>query len=175
MDPFPRQEALAVVRRLPAYGLLAWRLSRDPDLSTVRRGALIGAAVYLVSPIDAVPGIIPLLGQLDDLVVVIAALRFALAGMPAQQRLMHLEAAGLSEAALAADEQALADIGTWAFRRAARLGARVTEFGLQASARAGKRLGRLGRASAGGLADAAARQGRAGAGKLVDAAARQRR
>jgi uncharacterized membrane protein YkvA (DUF1232 family) len=155
MDPFPRQEALAVVRRLPAYGLLAWRLSRDPALPTVRRGALIGAAVYLVSPIDAVPGIIPLLGQLDDLVVVIAALRFALAGMPAQQRLMHLEAAGLSEATLAADEQALADIGTWTIRRAARLGARISEVGLRASARAGKRLGRLGRAGAGKLVHAA--------------------
>jgi uncharacterized membrane protein YkvA (DUF1232 family) len=155
MDPFPRQEALAVVRRLPAYGLLAWRLSRDPALPTVRRGALIGAAVYLVSPIDAVPGIIPLLGQLDDLVVVIAALRFALAGMSAQQRLMHLEAAGLSEAALAADEQALADIGTWALRRAAHLGTRISEVGLHTGARVGRQLGRLGRAGAGRLVDAA--------------------
>jgi uncharacterized membrane protein YkvA (DUF1232 family) len=157
MDPFPRQEALAVIRRLPAYGLLAWRLSRDPDMPAVRRGALIGAAVYLVSPVDAVPGIIPLLGQLDDLVVVVAALRFALSGMSPQQRRMHLEAAGLSEAALAADEQTLSDVSRWAVRRGAQLGARVTKAGLRASARAGRQLGQWGRTGAAGLVDAAGR------------------
>jgi uncharacterized membrane protein YkvA (DUF1232 family) len=134
MDRFPRQEAMAVVRRLPAYGLLAWRLSRDPDLPAVRRGALIGAAAYLVSPIDVVPGIIPLLGQLDDLIVVLAALRFALAGMPPRQRLMHLEASGLSEAVLAADEQALVDIGTWAIRRA-RVGSSLKYWNLNSGLR----------------------------------------
>jgi uncharacterized membrane protein YkvA (DUF1232 family) len=157
MEPFPRQEAVAIIRRLPAYGLLAWRLSRDPSTPAVRRGALIAAAAYLVSPIDAVPGIIPLLGQLDDIIVVIAALRFALAGMSPQDRLLHLEASGLSEAALAADEQALADIGRWAFQRAVRFGARISEVGLSASAKAGRQLGRSVRAGAGGLAEAASR------------------
>jgi uncharacterized membrane protein YkvA (DUF1232 family) len=157
MDPFPRQEAVAIIRRLPAYGLLAWRLSRDPDVPAVRRGALIGAAAYLVSPIDAVPGIIPLLGQLDDLVVVVAALRFALAGMPPERRRMHLVAAGLSEATLAADEHTLADIGRWIIRRGAELGARVSAIGVRAGGQAARRLGRWGRAGAAELANTAGR------------------
>ena len=125
MDPFPREEALALLRRLPAYGRLALQLGRDPDLPVSRRGAVIGAAAYLLSPIDAVPGIIPVLGQLDDLVIIVAALRFALAGLSAQQRRRHLVAAGLSESVLTADERALVDVGAWTVRAATRTGARV--------------------------------------------------
>ena len=69
-DPFPKDRLGATLRRMPRYGKLAWRLGRDPVLSRVRRGAVIAAAGYLISPIDAVPGVIPVLGQLDDIYLV---------------------------------------------------------------------------------------------------------
>ena len=62
-------DTLALVRRLPGYGRLAWRLARDPRLSRRRRTAVAAAAAYLISPIDLVPGIIPVAGQLDDAAV----------------------------------------------------------------------------------------------------------
>jgi uncharacterized membrane protein YkvA (DUF1232 family) len=147
MEPFPREEALALIRRIPAYGVLAVQLGRDPGLARGRRSALIAAAAYLVSPIDAVPGFIPLAGQLDDLIVVLVALRFALAGMTPQQRQQHLEAVGLSEAILAADERALMDIGSWTLRAAADAAGVVSRAGLQAGARASQEVARLGRGS----------------------------
>jgi len=147
MEPFPREEALALIRRIPAYGLLAVKLGRDPTLARSRRSALIAAAAYLVSPIDAVPGIIPLAGQLDDLIVIIAALRYALAGMTPQQRLEHLEAVGLSEAILVADERALMDIGKWTARAVAETATRVSRAGLRAGTRASQNAAALGRDS----------------------------
>ena len=148
MEPFPREEALALVRRVPAYGLLAWRLGRDPAVTPGRRGALIAAAAYLVSPIDAVPGIIPLLGQLDDLIVVVVAIRFALAGMSPQQPHRHLQGVGLSEAILAADERALLDMGRWAVGAAADVATRVSRAGLRAGAEASRSVADFGRGSA---------------------------
>jgi uncharacterized membrane protein YkvA (DUF1232 family) len=144
-DPFPKDEVLALVRRLPAYARLALQLGRDPALPASRRGVLAAAAAYLVSPIDAVPGIIPLIGQLDDLLVVILALRFALAGMTPTERQRHLEAVGLSEALLAADERALLDVGGWAMRTVARTGRRLGETGMRAALRGTDRLTELGR------------------------------
>jgi uncharacterized membrane protein YkvA (DUF1232 family) len=162
MEPFPREEALGLVRRVPAYGRLAWQLGRDPAIAPGRRSALIAAAAYLLSPIDAVPGIIPLLGQLDDLIVIIAALRFALAGMTPQQRARHLEAVGLSEAIFVADERTLVDIGRWTVRVAADTGRRMARAGVRAGSRASRGVASVGRTSlrrVGGVV----RRGRAGA------------
>jgi uncharacterized membrane protein YkvA (DUF1232 family)/ubiquinone/menaquinone biosynthesis C-methylase UbiE len=150
-DRFPREEAVALIRRLPAYALLAVQLGRDPGLPASRRGVLVAAAAYLVSPIDAVPGIIPLIGQLDDLLVVILALRFALAGMSPMERHRHLEAVGLSEALLAADERALLDVGAWALRAAARTGRRLGETGMRTAVQSADRLADLGRSTIGRL------------------------
>ncbi|HEX2142061.1 MAG TPA: YkvA family protein, partial [Candidatus Limnocylindria bacterium] len=69
LDPFPGTQLGALVRRLPAYARLAWGLSRDQRLSGGRRAAVLGAAAYLASPIDLVPGLIPVAGQLDDAAV----------------------------------------------------------------------------------------------------------
>jgi uncharacterized membrane protein YkvA (DUF1232 family) len=159
MEPFPREEALALVRRVPSYGLLAWRLGRDPALAPSRRGALIGAAAYLASPIDVVPGIIPLLGQLDDLLVLVVALRFALSGMSPQQREVHLLAAGLSEETISADEQALRDIGRWVVVSAAIAAREVSRVGLRVGARTGRRVVSAGRSSL-GAATRVVRRGR---------------
>ena len=79
-DPFPRDRFTALLRRLPRYARLAFRLGRDERLPASRRAALIAGAVYLVSPIDLVPGIIPVAGQLDDAIIVALVLRYVLRG-----------------------------------------------------------------------------------------------
>jgi uncharacterized membrane protein YkvA (DUF1232 family) len=122
-DPFPRDRFAATAKRLPAYGRLAWRLAREPLLSKARRAALIAAAGYLLSPIDAVPGVIPVLGQLDDLLVGFAAIKLALAGLSPAQRHAHLTAVGLDDHTLADDLRSVGATTAWVARASARTGA----------------------------------------------------
>ena len=62
---------------------LGWRLLRDPRVPAWPK--LLAPAVmvlYVLSPVDAIPDVIPLLGQLDDAGVI--ALALAAIGMLAQ-------------------------------------------------------------------------------------------
>ena len=144
-----------MLRRLPAYLRLAWRLAREPLLSRTRRAAVIGAAGYLASPVDLMPGLIPVIGQLDDLAVAIAAIRFALAGLSAERRRQHLDAVGLAEAELSADLWTVGATSGWVLRagartmeRAARAGGRVAMTGVGLAARASTALAKRGTGAA---------------------------
>lgn len=85
----------AVIQRLPRYAKLSWLLLRDPHLSMKHRAALMAAAGYLISPIDVVPGIIPVIGQMDDLAVMLLALRWILRSMPKNRAETYLDQSGL--------------------------------------------------------------------------------
>src|SRR5919106_1659661 len=102
-DPFPRDEVAALLRRFPRYARLAWELARDPRLSRARRAAVLAAAAYLISPIDLVPGIIPVAGQLDDLAIALPAIRLALDGLRPEWRAERLAAVGLNRSDIDAD------------------------------------------------------------------------
>jgi uncharacterized membrane protein YkvA (DUF1232 family) len=99
----PLAPLAGTIGRLPGYVRLANALIRDPRLSKSRKAALAVGVAYLVSPIDLVPGFVPVAGQLDDLVVVFFAIRTALRGLPAHDAQRHVLAAGLPPAALATD------------------------------------------------------------------------
>ena len=63
-------------------GRLALRLVRDPRVPTAAK-ILFGATVlYMLSPIDVVPDWVPVLGQADDLVVLLAGLNLFLRACP---------------------------------------------------------------------------------------------
>ena len=53
------------------------RLRRDPRVPRRARVAVIVAGLYVLSPIDLIPEFIPVIGPLDDVVVVGLALRYA--------------------------------------------------------------------------------------------------
>jgi uncharacterized membrane protein YkvA (DUF1232 family) len=55
---------------LRAKARLLWRLARDPQVPLRAKAVLPAIAAYLAMPIDIIPDFIPVLGQLDDLVVV---------------------------------------------------------------------------------------------------------
>lgn len=94
------------IGRLPAYLKLIWALAREPRLSRYSKGLLAAGAAYGVSPIDLVPGFIPVVGQLDDLLVLLYAIRKALDRLPPELRDQHLAAQGLTLAELEADTAA---------------------------------------------------------------------
>jgi uncharacterized membrane protein YkvA (DUF1232 family) len=61
---------------VPDCAVLFKRLLRDPRVPRRAKAALVFAVPYLASPIDLIPDFIPVLGQLDDALVVIAVLGY---------------------------------------------------------------------------------------------------
>ncbi|REG33216.1 uncharacterized protein DUF1232 [Archangium gephyra] len=61
---------------LRAMGTRFFRYVRDPRVPLWRRLAGLFAVIYFVSPVDALPDIVPILGWLDDLGVLSAAAFF---------------------------------------------------------------------------------------------------
>jgi uncharacterized membrane protein YkvA (DUF1232 family) len=53
---------------------LAIRLMREPTLSWVFKAIPLLATLYVVSPLDVIPDVLPLIGQVDDLGIVLLAL-----------------------------------------------------------------------------------------------------
>jgi uncharacterized membrane protein YkvA (DUF1232 family) len=106
------------------------------------RKAVLGAALaYTISPIDLVPGIIPIAGQLDDLAVLLLGVRQALAGCPPQVAATYLDGAGLSAALVEEDLQAVQGAATWLVGQTAAWGMRAVAGGLRALAGLSRRAG----------------------------------
>lgn len=53
---------------------LAFRLLREPSVPLFLKALPVAAAVYVFSPLDFIPDVLPLLGQLDDIGVIAIAL-----------------------------------------------------------------------------------------------------
>ncbi len=64
-----------ILRHLPDFVRLYWRLFRDRRVSIWPKALLVLSAVYVISPIDLLPDTIPFVGEVDDLIVLIAACR----------------------------------------------------------------------------------------------------
>jgi uncharacterized membrane protein YkvA (DUF1232 family) len=69
---------------LASLAKLFYRLVRDPRVSRLDKLLLASAAAYLVAPNDLIPDWIPVVGQLDDLLVVGFALHRLLDRVPAE-------------------------------------------------------------------------------------------
>ena len=69
---------------LPACVTTARRLRRDPRVPKRAKVAIGFAAVWVLSPIDLIPEFLPVIGPLDDIVVVALALRYAARQVPRQ-------------------------------------------------------------------------------------------
>jgi len=49
---------------------------KDSDVQWYRKAIVIGALLYFIAPIDAIPDISPLIGYLDDLGVITAVVKY---------------------------------------------------------------------------------------------------
>jgi uncharacterized membrane protein YkvA (DUF1232 family) len=67
---------------LPACATAARRLRRDPRVPRGAKLAVAFAALWVVSPIDLIPEFLPIIGPLDDVIVVALALRYAARRVP---------------------------------------------------------------------------------------------
>lgn len=48
----------------------------DPDVKWYRKSVAVAALIYFVTPFDAIPDFTPIAGFLDDLGVIVAAIKF---------------------------------------------------------------------------------------------------
>jgi uncharacterized membrane protein YkvA (DUF1232 family) len=55
---------------------LAWKLLTDRRVDMVAKIIPLLGLIYVVSPIDILPDLIPVLGQLDDVAIILLAVRF---------------------------------------------------------------------------------------------------
>jgi uncharacterized membrane protein YkvA (DUF1232 family) len=67
---------------LPACLTLARRLRADPRVPWQAKAAVVLAGLWMLSPIDLLPEFLPVIGPLDDVVVVALALRYAARRVP---------------------------------------------------------------------------------------------
>ncbi len=74
--------AIELVRKLPTYARLVWGLLRDPRVPAAQKLILAGIAGYLVLPLDLIPDFIPLMGQIDDVAVVLLGLDLFIRSAP---------------------------------------------------------------------------------------------
>ncbi|MCC6765704.1 MAG: DUF1232 domain-containing protein [Deltaproteobacteria bacterium] len=63
-----------ILRHVPSFAKLYWRLFRDCRVPLLPKALLVLIAIYLCSPLDAVPELIPVVGAMDDLAVGLAGL-----------------------------------------------------------------------------------------------------
>jgi uncharacterized membrane protein YkvA (DUF1232 family) len=69
-------------RRLRVYLLALWKLFRHPETPRPARWIAIAVLAYAVSPIDLIPDFIPVLGQLDDVIIVPLGIALAVRMVP---------------------------------------------------------------------------------------------
>lgn len=63
-----------------------WRALRHPQAPRWLKLGTLGLLICVISPIDLVPDMIPLLGIADDLVLVPLGVRFMLSKLPTHSR-----------------------------------------------------------------------------------------
>ena len=69
--------AAELLRLVPDTTRLLRALLSDPTVPRDVRVVLVGLLIWIVSPIDLIPEFIPVIGPIDDIVVAVAALRYA--------------------------------------------------------------------------------------------------
>jgi uncharacterized membrane protein YkvA (DUF1232 family) len=77
--------ATAIKRDIHALSLAA----RDPRVSWHAKALALAVAGYALSPVDVIPDFIPVIGYLDDLIIIPLGIRLAISMIPADIMAEH--------------------------------------------------------------------------------------
>ncbi len=94
---------LPVASRVPTYARLVTALVMDERMPAGRKALLAGAAGYLLVGRDIIPDSVPILGGVDDLVVVVLAVDLFLEGAPDDLLEEKLDELGIDRASFDRD------------------------------------------------------------------------
>jgi uncharacterized membrane protein YkvA (DUF1232 family) len=94
---------LPVASRAPMYARLVWALAGDARVPLRRKVVLAGAAGYFLLGRDLIPDTIPILGGIDDLIVVVLAIEVFLEGIPEELLAEKLDELGIESTAFERD------------------------------------------------------------------------
>ena len=78
-----------LVLRLPTYARIVWGLLRDPRTPIGLKALLAAALAYVVMPVDLIPDMLPIIGQADDLTVLLLVLDLFIQNAPPEVRAEH--------------------------------------------------------------------------------------
>jgi uncharacterized membrane protein YkvA (DUF1232 family) len=77
--PTPRTGAkrtvMEYIKQLPQFLSMLFGLLLDPRVAMVDKALVAGAIAYIVTPMDWIPDFIPFLGEVDDVYLLVLALR----------------------------------------------------------------------------------------------------
>ena len=74
MSPANADKQLSLLSAMMQQVRLGWYLLTDGKVSLLTKAIIPAALLYVISPVDFIPDVIPVLGQLDDLGMVMAGL-----------------------------------------------------------------------------------------------------
>jgi uncharacterized membrane protein YkvA (DUF1232 family) len=117
------------VKRLPKYLKLIANMARDGDVPSKAKAALVAGGAYAVSPVDLIPGIIPVAGQLDDMVVLLLAVRAAVKACPPELAAAHMRRAGIEREDFDRDLAAVKALAIWLAGKGLRASRAMAEKG----------------------------------------------
>lgn len=69
-------------KRLKANLILLWLCCREPDMPWLPKGVALVTVAYAISPIDLIPDFIPVLGYLDDVILLPLGIALAMRLIP---------------------------------------------------------------------------------------------
>lgn len=90
-----------------------WLAARDPRVPWLPKALALGVAAYALSPIDLIPDVIPVVGYLDDLIIVPAGIALALLLIPPAIMAEHRAAAELALTRPVSRAAAAAIVALW--------------------------------------------------------------
>ena len=100
-------------KELKQHTLVAYFAARDPRTPWLARGLALLVAAYALSPIDLIPDFIPVLGYLDDLVIVPLGLVLVLRLIPDEVKHSAREQAAALAAKPTSRAMAVAIVAIW--------------------------------------------------------------
>ncbi|MEP7343754.1 MAG: DUF1232 domain-containing protein [Gemmatimonadaceae bacterium] len=68
------QAPMSVLERLLEHARLVGRLMIDGRVSLFDRALVVAAIAYVISPLDIIPDVLPIIGQVDDVMVLVTVL-----------------------------------------------------------------------------------------------------
>jgi uncharacterized membrane protein YkvA (DUF1232 family) len=70
-----KRTVVSYIAELPRFLKLLWGLMTDSRVSALDKVLVVGAIAYIVAPVDLIPDFIPFLGEVDDIYLLVLALR----------------------------------------------------------------------------------------------------